>query len=153
MKKICAAILAIMMMLGCCAALAEEDPIVPMPKEAAGFEGNWACGRATIEMIWEEEGFRVAVAWGSSAAERTEWEYNCTYDADSHSVKSVLNNGTKTECVYDETGTMTSFKTVYEDGEAVFTLDGENHLIWKDLKEDAGKDMAFEYAGPIADVM
>ena len=150
MKKLFALMMAVALLMSCCAAMAEEGTdSVPMPEEAAAFEGIWACDRVNLEMTWEEEGFRVMITWGSSATESTMWEYNCFYNENDHSVASVLNNGIKTDMVFDENGELKSSTPVYEDGEAVFTLDEDNHLIWKDAKEDAGKDLHFEYVGPI----
>ena len=148
MKKILAVFMAIAMMLGCGAALAEDEP-APMPEKAAAYEGSWTCDRAEIEMIWEEEGFRVLITWGNGADSTTQWEYNCTYNEKDHTLASVVNNGIKTERVFNDNGEEISAKVEYEDGEATFSLDENGHLIWHDMKEDAGKDMAFEYVGPI----
>jgi len=153
MKKLLALLLVLLLAVPCAMAEDEElEDAVEMPEAAAVFEGIWACDRASMEIIWEEEGFRVLITWGSSATEMTEWEYNCFYHEEDHSVVSVMNNGTKTDFLYDENGEIVSSDIAYEDGEATFTLDEENHLIWKDAKEDAGKDMLFEYQGPIPPV-
>ena len=148
MKKLFALVMTIAMLLCCCAA-AEEESTVPVPEAAAVFEGQWVCDRANIEMIWEEEGFRVHITWGESVSEGTEWEYSCTYNAETNALESVIANGIKTDCVYGDDGSVASFETVYEDGEATFTLDEEKHLIWHDAKEDAGKNLQFEFAGPV----
>ena len=37
--------------------------------------------------------------------------------------------------------------TYYEDGDAEFSINEEGKLLWKDLKEDAAKDLAFEKIG------
>lgn len=149
MTKLLAMLLAIGLMLGCCAAFAEEEPLAPMPEAAAVYEGQWACGRATIEAVWEEEGFRVLITWGNSADSTTQWEYNCFYNEADHTLSSVLDNGIKTDIVFNANGDEESVTQVYENGEASFSLDENGHLIWKDAKEDAGKDMLFEYVGPI----
>ena len=151
MKKLIAMMMALMMMLGCCAALAEEgdSESFPMPEEAAVFEGIWACDRANAEVIWEEAGFRVAISWSSSASETTVWDYSCYFNAEDRSLVSVPESGTKIDYVYREDGEVESSTPVYEDGEATFTLDEENHLIWKDVKEDAGKDLKFVFISPL----
>ena len=118
----------------------EEEP---MPAEAAAFEGVWQCDRATIAMYWEEEGFKVLITWGSSAWEHTEWEYSCFYHDEDHTLVSMP-FGTRTEVVYDENGEQTSATEVYNDGEAIFSLDEEGKLIWLDEKENAGDGMRFE---------
>ena len=114
-----------------------------MPAEAAAFEGVWQCDRATIAMYWEEEGFKVLITWGSSAWEHTEWEYSCFYHDEDHTLVSMP-FGTRTEVVYDENGEQTSATEVYNDGEAIFSLDEEGKLIWLDEKENAGDGMRFE---------
>jgi len=115
----------------------------PMPAEAAAFEGVWQCDRATIAMYGEEEGFNVLITWGSSAWEYTEWDYSCFYhDEDSTLVSMPF--GTRTDLVYDENGDIASADEVYNDGEAVFSLDEEGKLIWQDQKENAGDGMRFE---------
>ena len=142
MKKLFALMLTLVLMLSC-AAFAEEDEMT-MPEAAAVFSGSWVCGRASIDMDWEEEGFRVFISWSSSASEVTEWEYSCLYQADDNSL-AAMPTGIRTDVVYGDDGEVASYQTVYEDGDAVFTLDEDGFLLWKDLKEDAGKDMRFEH--------
>lgn len=142
MKKLFAIILVLVLALTG-VAFAEEEKLPPMPEEAAVYEGTWACERASIEMTWEEEGFRVFISWGSSAAETSEWEYSCYYNAETNSLEAMP-TGIHTDNVYGADGEIVSSTVIYEDGEATFTLDGEGHLLWHDAKEDAGKDMLFE---------
>lgn len=149
MKKLALAILALAMLLTS-AAFAEEE-VATMPEEAAAFAGKWVCGRASIEMDWEEEGFRVFIQWGNSASESTEWEYSCFYQEADHSLVSMP-TGLRTEVVYDETGAVQSFSEVYNDGEAAFILDEDGCLLWQDAKEDAGKDMRFVRDDPFSGV-
>lgn len=145
-RKIATIILAAALCLGG-AALAEETPEVApeeyMPAEAAAFEGDWQCDRASISMYWEEEGFKVLITWGSSAWEHTEWEYSCFWHDKDHTLVSMP-FGTRTEIVYDENGDLASATEVYNDGEAIFSLDEEGRLIWLDEKENAGEGMLFE---------
>jgi len=148
MKKLLAIILTLALLLTN-AAFAEEDEFAPMPEEAAAFEGTWVCGRASIDMIWEEEGFRVFITWSSSAWEHTEWEYSCLYHEEDHSLVSMP-FGSRTEVTFAEDGETAAYNTVYEDGEATFTLDEEGCLIWTDEKENAGQDMRFEKLDPFS---
>ena len=80
MKKLFAIILVLALAL-VSVGFAEEENLPPMPEEAAVYEGTWVCDRASIEIVWEEEGFRVFISWGSSAAETSVWEYSCHYIA------------------------------------------------------------------------
>ena len=127
-------------MLLTCAAFAEEEEedYAPMPEEAAVYEGKWACEQAGIEIFWEEVGFRVSIRW-----ESTEWGYSCHYIEKDNTLISMP-TGSRTEIVYNEAGDVESFHDVYNDGSAIFALDEEGYLIWRDEKEDAGKDMRFE---------
>ena len=114
-----------------------------LPDDAAAFEGVWQCGRATIAMYWEEEGFKVLITWGSSAWEHSEWEYSCFYHDEDNTVVSMP-FGTRSEVVYNDDGEIASVTEAYNDGEAVFSLDEEGYLIWQDQKENAGEGMRFE---------
>ena len=147
MKKLLAALLALALILGgVSAALAEAEPVSEeMPEEAAVYEGVWACGRATAELIWEEEGFRVLITWGGSAWEESVWEYACFYHEDDGTLVSMP-FGLRTDYIYNEDGTVASADQKYDDGEAVFSLDAEGCLIWQDEKENAGDGMRFERA-------
>ena len=142
MKKLFAIILVLALAL-VSVGFAEEEKLPPMPEEAAVYEGTWVCDRASIEIIWEEEGFRVFISWGSSASETSEWEYSCYYDAETKSLEAMP-TGIHTDNVYGEDGEIVSSTVIYDDGEATFTLDEEGHLLWHDVKEDVGKDMLFE---------
>ena len=113
-----------------------------MPKAAAVFEGSWQSDRAGADIVWEEEGFRVNITWGSSAWENTEWEYSCHFHEEDNTLVS-LPFGIRTEYVYDDNGELVSAKEVYNDGSAVFSLDADGRLIWQDEKENAGEGMRF----------
>lgn len=140
MKKFLLVLLALVITAGL--AMAEGDSN-PMPAEAAVYEGAWQCDRATAEMYWEEEGFKVLISWGSSAWETTEWEYSCFYHEDDNTLVSMP-FGIRTDLVYDDNGNETSATTVYDDGQATFKIDENGHLIWIDEKENAGDGMLFE---------
>ena len=107
------------------------------------FDGTiWVCGRATVSVYWEEEGYKVGVEWGSSAWEYTEWEYSCFYDPESNTLISMP-FGMRTEWVYNESGDIFDGNVVYDDGEAAFSMDEEGCVRWNDLKENAGEGLQF----------
>ncbi len=124
-----------------------KSDAVPMPEEAAAFEGEWVCGRAQLEMYWEEEGFKIQITWGGSAWESAVWSYSGYYDAGTGAVVCVP-FGSRTNFVYGEDGEVVSFEDIYDDGEATFTIDEDGHLLWNDAKEDAGAGMHFEKVVP-----
>ena len=119
MKKLFAIILVLALAL-VSVGFAEEEKLPPMPEEAVVYEGTWVCDRASIEIIWEEEGFRVFISWGSSASETSEWEYSCYYDAETKSLEAMP-TGIHTDNVYGEDGEIVSSTVIYDDGEATFT--------------------------------
>ncbi|MBQ8108907.1 MAG: hypothetical protein IJ124_01935 [Clostridia bacterium] len=138
MKKIISVIIAISLLCLSAACLAEVS--------GPSFIGTWVCGRAAITVIDEHPGYGVSITWGNSASEQSAWEYYCTFDADSH---TLINDGsgTRTEQTFGTDGEISEAVVVYEDGAAVFSIDGEGMLIWEDQKEDAGDGMAFEQTG------
>ncbi len=140
MEKIFLIVLALVMMasIALTGAGAETDP-------KGLFEGTWICGRARAEMVWEEEGFKVLIVWGSSAWEHTEWEYSCYFHEDDLTLVSMP-FGIRTDYVFNEQGEPVSADEIYNDGEATFALDGEGCLLWLDEKENAGDGMRFERA-------
>ena len=104
---------------------------------------HWVNGQYSVEICWQDEGYKVFVKRVEGDNKTTEWDYSCYYQADTD---TLVGNGfgVKTEITYAADGTMADFKDVYEDGEAEFSMNGEGGLIWKDLKEDAGHGLVFE---------
>lgn len=144
MKKILSVLMVIALVLTGVAALAEEEQPVQEAPNPDHYSGIWECDRATIEMVWEEEGYRVLIHWGSSAWEATTWEYACYYNAEDNTLLSTP-FGIRTEWIFDDNGEEKSATVVYDDGIAGFSLDEEGRLLWLDDKDDAGKDMRFEW--------
>ncbi len=140
MKRFLLVVLALAMMAGIVFA---EEGTAPMPDGAKAFEGVWQCDRASIAVDREEEGFKVLITWGSSAWEHTEWQYSCYYKDEDQTLAAVP-FGTRTDFVYGDDGGIVSATEIYQDGEAVFSLDAEGYLIWQDQKENAGEGMRFE---------
>jgi len=152
MKKILSVLMAIALALGCTAALAEEEPVIQPAPDPDPFSGVWECDRATIEIVWEEEGYRVLVHWPSSAWEVTTWEYACYYYEEEKRIVSTP-FGIRTELLFSDDSDESVDTVVYDDGAAAFYLDEEGYLIWQDEKEDAGKDMRFEYVCTIEEML
>ena len=151
MKKLILVLTAIALMMACTAVLAEEEPAIQEAPDPDNYSGVWQCDRASIEIVWEEEGYRILIHWGSSAWECTEWEYSCYYHEDDNTLVSMP-FGIRKELVYSDDNELPEITVVYEDGDAVFSLDEEGHLIWTDLKENMGKDMQFEWISEVPDV-
>ncbi len=143
MKKFLALILGLVMLLGCVSAVAEEAQVDP---ESMVYESKWVCGDVDMEIYQEEEGFRIMIIRTDDYPAGTCWQYSATYKAEDKSLVAVP-TGTKNAITYTEDGTFEFGKTAYEDGEAVFSLNADGQLVWKDQKEDAGKDMLFRKIG------
>ena len=112
--------------------------------EAQAFLGRWGYGRATIDILPNDDAaYHVEITWANSAAEVVEWNYDCCYDADTKRMKNY-EPGVKAVVTYGVDGEITDRKVEYEDGEASFYMDGEDILIWEDAKENAGEDIRFE---------
>lgn len=71
------------------------------------------------------------------------WQYDAVYDEGANALKAT---GKKSALTW-ENGKKIVGDAVYTDGTAVFTLDDEGLLIWKDEKEDAGKDLPMTNIG------
>ena len=144
MKKILMILMAFVMAFAGIAALAEETPVTREAPDPDLYSGVWQCDRASIDIVWEEEGYRVLVEWANSAWETTTWEYSCYYHEDDCTLVSMP-FGRCTEWVYGEDGECVSAEEAYDDGTAVFSLDDDGCLIWQDEKENAGEGMKFEW--------
>ena len=151
MKKLILVLTAIALMMACTAVLAEEEPAIQEAPDPDNYSGVWQCDRASIEIVWEEEGYRILIHWGSSAWECTEWEYSCYYHEDDNTLVSMP-FGIRKELVYSDDNELPEITVVYEDGDAVFSLDEEGHLIWTDLKENMGENMQFEWISEVPEI-
>ncbi len=109
------------------------------------FEGIWESDRVTLEIKRDGEDFSCIVGWPDGAKERTVWTYTCYFDGN-----DLVSNetGVKSVIRWDENDN-DSEEILFEDGAAVFSIGEDGKLTWQDFKEDAGKDLVFDYAGPL----
>ncbi len=143
MKKILMVLMILALALTGTSALAEEEPVIRPAPDPDNYSGIWVSDRASAEIVWEEEGYRVRIEWASSAWETTEWEYSCYYNVEENTILSVP-FGTRTDLVYDDNGEEVSATVIYEDGIAGFFIDEDGLMIWQDEKENAGEGLQFE---------
>ncbi len=145
MKKLIAALLALMLVLLCAVSVAEEPAADPENEIQKLFDSTWVCGSSTVEAwymggIWE---VLVSVGYGA-----TKWDYTCVYDAEQNALVSLdSETNVKSVISLDEEGSEADREILDTEAKAVFTLDEHGHLIWKDVKEDAGAGMEFEKIG------
>ncbi len=141
MKTVCA--LAGLVMLGSCAALAEDgdkDYSELFPQSMV-YDSVWIADGVKLDAVCEDGGFRVSVI-RQNLDDRTTWEYSPLYDAEAGTLVDV-GSGLKTYEKLDENGEVTETKVEYEAGSATFTLNENGTLTWNDGMEDAGKGLAF----------
>lgn len=146
MKKWIALLIALMMTVLCAASLAEEEAEAAVNPEAiALFSSEWTDGFTSVRIYAEEDHWRV---WIISADGTSEWDYCCLFDEKEKTLTADKNlENIKSILTLDEEGSVIGDDVAYTDGAAVFSLDSEGKLIWKDEKEDAGAGFAFEKIG------
>ncbi|MCR4876425.1 MAG: hypothetical protein K5922_04565 [Clostridiales bacterium] len=149
MRKMLCVLMAVMMAgLFACAAMADE---IPQAEGGKKFEGDWALRGGLVQIVYEEEGYRVQVFLSGS-----EWEYSCYYHEDTDSLVSVSSSRTDytvdpvmMEKVYGEP----VYEGLDEEGQnAEFTLDAEGFLHWNDRRDNAGADLQFMSIGRFSGV-
>ena len=73
--------------LAVCAALADE---VPQPEGGKKFEGRWALRGALMDIVYEEEGYRVHLEmYNPDDLTGQVWEYSCHYNGEKDVLESV----------------------------------------------------------------
>lgn len=111
------------------------------------FVGDWTCERASIFIDEDDRVYTVHITWGASAFERAVWDYTCVPDPATGALTGVGRQNTET---YNDNGELISTETVYTDGAAIFTIDGDA-LLWNDAKENVAEGMRFERVEPEGD--
>lgn len=106
--------------------------------EQAG-DGDWR-----VEAYAEDGGFKMYVAHNLEDGKRDVWEYSALYKEEDKTLATVSGMHYQ-DNRFDPNA---NFSYYYEEGgDAVFSLNEEGNLIWKDLKEDAGKGLVFKKIG------
>ena len=146
MKKWIALVMACCLAFSAAAALAEEEATVPYidrVPEAMVYESVWVAedGEWRIEAFAEDDGFRMLVVHRLGDNMEEGWEYSAALGED-NAMTAVPMGLHYREDVVEGTS-----ETLYEDGDAVFTLNGDGKLLWNDKKEDAGKGLEFQKIG------
>ncbi len=146
MKKIIALFLVLCFSLTAAATLAEDDIgyYLDDHPEAAVYESTWVAedGDWRIEVYGEDGGMKLFAVHRLGDNKEDVWEYSAVLDEDGKLTTVPLGLHYQQDTV---TGDWTV--TYYEDGDAEFSIDEEGKLLWKDLMEDAAKDLAFEKIG------
>ena len=151
MKKTVCIILALMaaMTLLCVSAGADE---FPQPEGGKKFETDWAIYGMTVQIDYEEEGYRVYIKSTDPFEHRgSEWEYSCFYNEE----KDALESFSSSKNSYTEdpaTGELQrgayEYQGIDEDSQmTVFAIDPDGFLTWKDGRGQDGADLVFSDIG------
>lgn len=146
MKKLFAMTVALAVMLGCAACLAESgEEAFQLPESGwvrDSAEGAvWMDDRASLEVIPEEDCCRVLILWGSSAWETTEWTYTCDYDAENDRLVAV--HMICANVVFDDEGNETRTVVLDQDCETVFALNEEGKIVITEAADETLEGKAF----------
>ncbi|MBR3430530.1 MAG: hypothetical protein IKG87_10560 [Clostridia bacterium] len=88
----------------------------------------------------------LAVVYSANGTDT--WEYECVYDAEQNALVSDGSAGNiKYAVTRDDEGSETGRTAVYENGEAVFSVNAEGKLVWDDRREGAGEGILFDKIG------
>ena len=148
MKKMFALLLALCLALAAVSALAEEDEFGYYPDEnpeSKPFVSTWIAenGDWRIEMYGEDGGIKPYIVHKLGDNKEDIWEYATALNPEKTALTAVPFG------MHYQQDTVSGNWDVnyYEDGDAVFTLNENGQLLWNDLKEDAGKGLAFDKIG------
>ena len=136
----------------------DEEAVSVMPVPEAGWlrdsvEGAvWMDDRASLEVLQEDDGFKVLILWGSSAWEMTEWTYACEYEPEEDRLVAI--SMICDDVVYDENGNETRTTVLDQECETIFAPNDNGNLpLSKDIHEyfkrrfDAiGREMGLHFA-------
>lgn len=159
MKKGLSLLLALMLMLGCAAALADtpgdvapsdadEEIVAKMPEpgwvlDSVKGAAIWQDDRATLEVFLEDvDNYKVQITWASSASETTEWVYACQYVPESQELRAV--RVVCDDVTYNEKGDETRKPRYEKESEAVFRLNAEGRLALEKAGDEALEGKTFE---------
>lgn len=107
--------------------------------------GVWYCGRCTLTVDPEGDGYNVQIQWANSAADGTFWNYHCVYDPETWHLH-CNGSGIRTDYSYgtiEEPSQERTDQIKYSDGSAEFWLSDDGVLYWNDYNEGTGNDLDF----------
>ena len=113
--------------------------------EAAAYYSTWTAddGDWRIEVYDEDGGLKLMIVHKLGDNKEDIWEYSAELNPE----KDALNTVPSGLYYRQDTVSGSWDETYYEDGDAIFTINDAEMLLWKDLKEDAGKDLEFTRIG------
>lgn len=142
-------VLCLALSLACTAANAESSP---EPEGGKKFHTNWAIFGMTVEIFYEEEGYRVSIRSTDPYEHNgSEWEYSCLYNEEKDVLMSV--SSTKASWAEDPaTGLDQRIELEYQgfddEGQTtVFAINEDGRLTWEDGRGQDGADLEFTDIG------
>ena len=146
MKKLFALLLVLCCSIVSMTVLAEEEMgnYLDDHPEAAAYVSTWIAedGDWRIENYDEDGGIKVMIVHRLGDNREDVWEYSAAMGRDGTLLTVPLGLHYERDTVTCEWNA-----DYYEDGDAEFVIGEDGKLLWKDLKEDAGKDLAFVKIG------
>ena len=150
MKKMLCILTALLMAGLMCVSAAAES--FPQPEGGKKFETNWAIYNMTVNIFYEEEGYRVYIQSSDPVDHKgTEWEYACFYNEEKDALLSFTSS--KNSYTLDPaTGDIERGDYEYQDIDdenqiTVFAINGEGKLTWQDGRGQDGADLEFTDIG------
>ena len=150
MKRLACILLAVIMVLGLIGAAWADE--VPQPEDGKKFEGSWARMCGLIEIVYEEEGYRVLVdLFNQEDSAGTIWQYACLYSEEEDALVSITsskNAYVMNPDTLDKTLDEPEYEGFDESADiSVFSLNEEGALEWRDGHENMGQDLQFTQIG------
>ena len=159
MKKLIAlmaALLALLVLACACSSGTVDRTNQPVPQEEAeetfipartdwiseSLDGAlWEDDRASLQVVREDEGYKVIIEWGSSAWESSIWIYSCTRDTEAHTLNAV-----RAMCetlVYDDAGNETRTTVFDKESNAVFAPDDAGCVVIRNAGDESLEGKTF----------
>ena len=101
----------------------------------------WQDDRASLEVVQEDDGFKVLILWGSSAWETTEWTYACEYEPEEDRLVAI--SVICDDVVYDENGNETRTTVLDQECETIFAPNDNGELVITNAADEQLEGKAF----------
>ena len=123
----------------------ETAPAMSVP-EAGWFRDSvegavWMDDRASLEVLREDDGYKVLILWGSSAWETTEWTYTCEYEPEEDRLVAI--SMICDDVVYDENGNETRTTVLNQECETIFAPNDNGELVITNAVDEQLEGKAF----------
>ena len=126
--------------------LEEEEGEVELPESGwvrdSALGADWQDDRSFLEVVPEDDGFKVLITWGNSAWEVTEWTYACDYEPETDELTAehvICDN-----VVFDDNGEETRTNVMDKDCETVFSLNDQGLLVITNAEDDRLEGKTYE---------